>query len=393
MLGSLIVCTFAVSVSAQLTDGMSDESTNWQQAEVGILANHMQLTFADRFVKAGESYFSPDDSKVIFQAVELPPQGEAADPFYAMIVADIVRDDDGRITGIDNIKRLSPPGSANTCGWFHPTDPNVVLFASTVDPPVEQKPPGFVRDTQRYRWMFPPEMKIVRCELDNADGTAETIEVIYGNDSAYQAEASLTKDGQHLLFCDLTSNAGDLFIKDLTTGNINRIVQARGYDGGPFFSPDDKRICYRSDRRGDHYLQLFIGELARNERGEIVGLSREYQITDNGHVNWAPFWHPDGRFLVYATSEVGHHNYEIFLLDADPGDLEGSNGTIKYGTRRRRITHAANADVLPAFSADGSVMIWTSQRGADGESQLWVADFVIELDSPGAADVSQRSTP
>ena len=38
-------------------------------------------------------------------------------------------------------------------------------------------------------------------------------------------------------------------------------------------------------------------------------------------------------------------------------------------------------------------MIWTSQRGADRKSQLWVADFVIELDSPGAANVSQRSTP
>ena len=378
---------------AQAPSGEAEQNPNWQEAEAGILANQVQLTFADRFVKAGESYFSPDDSKVIFQAVELPPAGQAADPFYAMILADVVRDDAGRITDIENFKRLSPPGSANTCGWFHPTDPNVVLFASTVQPPVEQKPPGFVRDTQRYRWMFPPEMKIVRCELDTADGTADSIEVIYGDDSAYQAEGSLTKDARHLLFCDLTSNAGDLFIKDLTTGNVNRIVQARGYDGGPFFSPDGRRICYRSDRRGDHYLQLFIGELATNERGEIVGLSREYQITDNGHVNWGPFWHPNGRFLVYATSEIGHHNYEVFLLDADPGDLDGSNGTIKYGTHRRRITHSAKADVLPAFNSDGSVMIWTSQRGADRKSQLWVADFVIELDSPGAADVSQRSTP
>ena len=384
------LCAYALG---QAPSGEAEPNPNWQEAEAGILANHVQLTFADRFVKAGESYFSPDDSKLIFQAVELPPAGQAADPFYAMIVADIVRNSAGRITGIDNIKRLSPPGSANTCGWFHPTDPNVVLFASTVKPPVEQQPPGFVRDTQRYRWMFPPEMKIVRCELDTADGTAESIEVIYGDDSSYQAEGSLTKDARHLLFCDLTSNAGDLFIKDLTTGNVNRIVQARGYDGGPFFSPDERRICYRSDRRGDHYLQLFIGELAFNERGEIVGLSREYQITDNGHVNWGPFWHPNGRFLVYATSEIGHHNYEVFLLDADPGDLDGSNGTIKYGTQRRRITHAAKADVLPAFNSDGSVMIWTSQRGADRKSQLWVADFVIELDSPGAADVSQRSTP
>ncbi len=126
MLGSLIICTFAGCVLAQPTDGMPDEPINWQEAEAGILANQVQLTFADRFVKAGESYFSPDDSKVIFQAVELPPAGQAADPFYAMIVADVARDDAGRITGIENYKRLSPPGSANTCGWFHPTDLNVV---------------------------------------------------------------------------------------------------------------------------------------------------------------------------------------------------------------------------------------------------------------------------
>jgi Tol biopolymer transport system component len=47
--------------------------------------------------------------------------------------------------------------------------------------------------------------------------------------------------------------------------------------------------------------------------------------------------------------------------------------------RRVRITHAPGADILPAFSADGKYLIWTSQRAgkAAGEqrpaSQLWVA--------------------
>jgi hypothetical protein len=38
--------------------------------------------------------------------------------------------------------------------------------------------------------------------------------------------------------------------------------------------------------------------------------------------------------------------------------------------------------VLPAFSNDGKWMIWTSQRGEDGESQLWAARFVLNLDEP-----------
>lgn len=252
----------------------------------------------------------------------------------------------------------------------------MVIFASTLGPPSESTPPGYQRATGRYKWMFPPEMRIVRCELDKADGSAESLEVLVGDGTAYCAEGSLSPDGRHLLYCSLESNEGDLFVLDLHTGATHRIVQARGYDGGPFFSPDGKRICYRSDRNNNNLLQLFVGELAFNDAGEIVGLKREYQLTNNQHVNWCPFWTRDGRALVYATSEAGHYNYEVFIVDADPGDLSSSTGTIRYGTGKRRITHASGADVLPAFSSDGTVMIWTSQRGEDGQSQLWAAQII-----------------
>ena len=46
------------------------QSADWQGAEHATLAHQTQLTFAKRFFKAGESYFSPDDSMIIFQAVE-----------------------------------------------------------------------------------------------------------------------------------------------------------------------------------------------------------------------------------------------------------------------------------------------------------------------------------
>ena len=78
---------------------------------------------------------------------------------------------------------------------------------------------------------------------------------------------------------------------------------------------------------------------------------------------------------MYATSEVGHRNYEVFLIDADPGTMPTSPGPVRYGTTRTRVTHAPKADVLPAFNRDGTTMIWTSQRSSDGNSQLWVADF------------------
>ncbi len=219
-------------------------------------------------------------------------------------------------------------------------------------------------------------MNIYRCDLSKAG--SGSLEVLVADADAYLAECSLTRDARHLLYCSLASNDGDLYIKDLEVGTVARIVSAAGYDGGPFFSPDGRRICYRSDRRGDDLLQIFVGDLAFNEAGTAVGLEREYQLTDNGHVNFAPYWHPNGRVLAYVTSEMGHHNYEIFLMDADPGDVPGSNGTIRYGTAPRRVTNAAGFDGFPAFSADGSKLIFTSQRDGSGTSQVWVADFLTD---------------
>ena len=368
------------------------DPVDWRETEKGILENHVQLTFSDRFVKAGEAYFSPDDTRIIFQAVEVPAAGNQADEFYAMYVADLVRTAAGGVTGIDNIMRISPPGSANTCGWFHPHDPALVLFATTMDPPTASSPPGFNRSSGRYRWMFPPEMRIVMVAMNEADGTAAPLDVVVDRGGAYAAEGALSPDGRILVFCSLESGGGDLFVKNLLTGHVAPVVRADGYDGGPFFSPDGRRICYRSDRHGDHLLQLFVGDLAFNERGEVRGLEREHQLTDNDHVNWCPFWHPDGRHLVYATSEVGHRNYEIFLLDADPGDLPGSTGSVKYGTRKRRVTHAEGSDVLPVFNSDATLMMWTSRRSEDGSVQLWLADFVMDLDPVRGTDESRHTS-
>ena len=193
----------------------------------------------------------------------------------------------------------------------------------------------------------------------------------------YLAEGSWSPDGRHILYCSLASGAGDIYITDLQSGTSRLIVGDTGYDGGPFFSPDGKRIVYRSDRRGNDLLQLYVAELAFDEGGSITGITKEYQLTDNEHVNWGPFWHPNNRFLIYATSEVSHRNYELFVCDADSGN---ESGTTRYGIRRRRITHADGFDGLPVFDTSGKWLMWTSKRET-GTSQLWVAPFLFNLES------------
>ncbi|MFA6045673.1 MAG: hypothetical protein WC718_11880 [Phycisphaerales bacterium] len=391
----------------------------WQAAEAPLLTHHVQLTSRDQFVKAGEAYFSPDGEWIIFQAIAVPKAGEEADPFYAMYVGRLVRDAAGHVTGLRGIGRISPDHSANTCGWFDPKDPSRVIFGSTVVHPTDEKSSGFQVGSRRYVWQFPSEMDVVSsypfAMLDPGErGVVRSdiaVERLISRPN-YDAECSFSGDGRYILYGHVEDRPKDLapdaayrpdaniYIRDTKTGKDLPVVSAPGYDGGPFFSPDGTRICYRSDRKGDDLLQLYIAELAHDNDGVPTGIAREYQLTDNGAVNWAPFWHPNGKFLVYASSEIGHQNYEVFAVELDAAAMAGAAKGVAPGTtvnatsaRRARITNAAGADVLPTFSNDGKLFMWTCQRGpmAEGEakpsSQIWIAEWNGEpefKDAPAA---------
>lgn len=350
--------------------------------EARVLSERVQLTSREMFLKAGEAYFSPDGAWIIFQATPAPGPGEPADEHYSMYVAKVVREG-GAITGIEAPIRISPEGSANTCGWFHPTKAGEVLYGSTLRPPNTEDAPGYQRDSGRYKWAFPSEMEIVTQRVPALEGSDEPLpgpQPVFTR-PAYDAEGSWSRDGGSVLYAHVEPERSepnkpdaDIYLYDVTTDEHVKLVEAPGYDGGPFFSPDEKWIIYRSDRRGDNLLQLFASELRRDSGGRIIGIRREVQLTDNEHVNWAPFFHPSGEFLVYGTSEMGHFNYEVFAIEWDP-----SKGPEEL--TRVRITSTSGADVLPVFSPDGEWMMWTAQRGelAEGEnrpsSQLWVGRF------------------
>jgi hypothetical protein len=363
---------------------------DWRSAEAGTLGNAVQVTFPDRFVRAGESYFdhATPPKWVVFQAIPVPPAGGAPDANYSMYVARLERDASGRVTGIGEPRLVSAPGSANTCGWFDPVTPGRVIFGSTLMPPGAGDAPGYSRDRQRYSWQFPPEMEVVAVTVDPATGVAAGEAKPLFARPGYDAECSFSPCGRFLLYThvDPANNDPNLWVYDTKTTRHYPLVTAKGYDGGPFWSPDGKSICYRSDRKGNNVLQLFVAELAFGDEGDKevpIGVTREVQLTfevagkeeREQAVSWCPFYHPSGAFVVYATSEVGHQNYEVFAIDARPE-------TPASERKKRRVTTATGFDGLPVFSADGKLMMWTSQRGpkldreARPSSQLWIADWL-----------------
>ena len=383
----LTAAAAALPASAQHSygDATPSDPIDWRSEESGILSNHLQLTARERFIKAGEAYFNHDATWIIFQAIEAPAEGEEAATDYSMYAAPLLHDDAGTINGLGETITLSGPGAATTCGWWHPTEEGLVLYGSTLVKPEAANQPGYQRGTGRYKWAFPTEMEVVTQRIETTmDGyVASKPKPMFSRDG-YDAEGSWSPDGRHVLYAnvDMEKSAvlerpdADLWVYDTETGLHTIIVEAEGYDGGPFFGPNGKWITYRSDRRGDNLLQLFIAELEYDESGRIVGIEREVQLTDNRHVNWAPYWHPNGRFLIYATSEVSHRNYEVFAIPA----LDASGAPVTCATPLR-VTSADGFDGLSVFSPDGRHMLWTSQRGpmAEGDarptSQVWIAEF------------------
>ena len=65
---------------------------------------------------------------------------------------------------------------------------------------------------------------------------------------------------------------------------------------------------------------------------------------------------------MFTTSVHGHRNYEVYLLNIESG-------------AQRRVTLSPRFDGLPVISPDGRRMMWTSQRGPDGASHVFLADF------------------
>lgn len=391
---------------------------NWREAEAPILSHWSQLTFRREFVKAGEAYFSPDGRRIIFQAVPVPPEGKEPEQHYSMYVADLTRDAEGGPVGLSNVRRVSPKGSANTCGWFHPKDENLILFGCTIDPPLAPNKPGFQVGTNKYVWSFPENMKIVTLDLRELKEGEEPKPTPMFERPGYCAEASWDPSGRYVLYANVdpakqTGEKPDADIWVYDTANKTQIpmVIAPGYDGGPFWSPDGSKICYRSDRAGTDLLQIYVSEVVHDEAyfSSIAGISIETQVTANEHVNWGPFWHPKGESLVYATSQISHRNYEVFELvvtglagkpsptaaavrTGHPDAFEKRTVQQRVDAARpaRRVTFAAGADVLPSFSPDGQWMIWTAQRGEllAGEtrtsSQLWMARWNADPFAPAS---------
>ena len=245
------------------------------------LSNITQLTFPCMgFEKAGEAYFSPDGRKIIFQAV---PIGEEN---YQIFTLDLEANE---------LVKISQEAGACTCSYFGPDGRKIIFAASPLQ--AIQASPG------QYKWDLTPFMNIYEANVDGTDPVALT------NGPAYHAECAYSADGSHIVYASDEDGSMNIYVMKSDGTDVRQLTHTRHcYNGGPFFSPDGNKIVFRADREVSNLLQVYM----MDRDGENL-----VQLTDNCHVNWAPFWHPSGKAIAYTTSVHGHHNYQIYLLNIE----------------------------------------------------------------------------
>ena len=89
-------------------------------------------------------------------------------------------------------------------------------------------------------------------------------------------------------------------------------------------------------------------------------------------MSWAPYMHPSGQYIIFASNKLGFENFELFIVDAD-----GAKEPV-------RVTYTDGFDGLPVPSPDGKTLAWTSNRAGGSGGQIFLAQWNHAAGARGA---------
>ncbi|MFN4985571.1 MAG: hypothetical protein ACK5BQ_02575 [Ignavibacteria bacterium] len=321
------------------------------------LQNIRQLTFGG---DNAEAYFSPDGKKLAFQS-NFKGWGHSCDQIHALTIAD-AKDSSYRPPLISTGK------GRTTCSYFMP-DGKHILYASThlageACPP--EPPP---RKDRKYLWQVLPTYDIFV-----ADENGKISQRMTDRDG-YDAEATVSPKGDKIVFTSDRSGDLELWTMNIDGSDQRQVTNQLGYDGGAFFSPDGKKLVFRASRpttdsAKTEYKELLSQGLVAPTNMEIytcnVDGSDLKQLTNLGKANWAPYYHPAGKKILFSSNHKSQRGYDfhIYMINED-------------GTGIEQITTESMFNAFPMFSPDGTKLVWSSNRdnGGTRDTNVFIADW------------------
>jgi Tol biopolymer transport system component len=168
----------------------------------------------------------------------------------------------------------------------------------------------------------------------------------------------------------------DIYTMDLDGRNVKQLTSEIGYDGGPFWSYDSQWIVFRAhhprtEKDIADYKGLLKENLIRPTALDIWVMkadgSGKRQITNNGKANFAPYFFPDGKRVIFSSNAADPRgrDFDLYVISVD-------------GTGLERITTNPTFDGFPMFSPDGKKLVFASNRNnkVQTDTNVFIADWV-----------------
>lgn len=313
------------------------------------LADVRQLTFGG---ENAEAYWSPDGAELVFQSTRSPHD---CDQIYRMPLSNPAA-----------LSMVSNGLGRTTCGYFTADGERIVYSSTYASDQACPTPPDRSRG---YVWPIYDTYQIYSAKPDGSDLLALT------DTQSYDAEATVCAVDGSIVFTSTRDGDLDLYRMDADGSNVVRLTDTPGYDGGAFFSSDCSKIVWRASRpQGEallDYQSLLQEGLIRPGELELwvanADGSEARQVTYLGGANFAPFFFPDGRRIIFSSNHAdpAGREFDLWAVNVD-------------GTGLEQITYTEGFDGFPMFSPDGSQLAFGSNRNQaePGDTDVYVANWV-----------------
>ena len=323
------------------------KSVLWLLVAVSAWAQPARLTDIRQLTNGGENaeaYWSPDGKRLIFQTTR-PPYD--CDQIFIM-----------NADGSDQ-HLVSTGKGRTTCAYFL-KDNRHIIYASThlaadACPPPADRSKGYVWGVfAGYDIFLATDTGKIEKRLTDTPG--------------YDAEATVNWKTGNIVYTSLASGDLDLWTMRSDGSQKKQITRTAGYDGGPVFSRDGRKLAWRANypktpQEMERYKELLAENLTAPMKMELMvadaGGSRTRTLTDFGCASFAPTFTPDGKQILFSSNrhDCDSRNFELYLINVD-------------GTELKQVTSFGGFTSFPEFSPDGKTLVFCSDRNAKGRYEF-----------------------
>lgn len=250
-----------------------------------------------------------------------------------------------------NSHMVSNGKGRTTCAYFLPGDTKIIYASTHL---ADEKCPPPPDRSKGYVWKLYESFDLFIANADGSDIKQVT------DAPGYDAEATVSPKGDKIVFTSLRDGDPEIYVMDIDGSNQKRLTYEKGYDGGAFFSHDGSKIIFRASRPKTEkeladYNDLVTNGYVRPTALEIFVMdadgSNMKQITNFGKASFAPYFHPDGKRIVFSSNVNSQNgrNFDIYMINLD-------------GTGFEQITFNESFDGFPYFTPDGKKLVFASNR-------------------------------